>query len=95
MERRLLVLTNLAGMLAVFFGLLTLAPQPALARLHWMQVKLVLVAGLIGYHIWCARLVRAFAHGRPPHSARWYRLFNELPALFLAGIVVLVIVRPF
>ena len=95
MERRLLVLTNLAGMLALFFGLLTLAAEPALVRLHWMQVKLLLVAGLIGYHIGCARLVRAFARGRPARSARWYRLFNELPALFLAGIVVLVIVRPF
>jgi protoporphyrinogen IX oxidase len=95
MERRLLSLTHLAGTLAVFFGLATLAAEPALARLPWMQVKLVLVAGLIGYHVWCARLVQGFARGRPAHSSRWYRLFNELPALFLAGIVVLVIVRPF
>jgi len=95
MERRLLGLTNLAGALAVFFGLLTLAREPALTQLSWMQVKLALVAGLIGYHLWCAWLVRQFARRRPWHSARWYRLFNELPALFLAGIVVLVIVRPF
>ena len=95
MERRLLVLTNLAGTLAIFFGLLTLAHETALLQLHWMQVKLVLVAGLIGYHLWCAYLVREFARKRPTRSARWYRLFNELPALFLAGIVVLVIVRPF
>jgi protoporphyrinogen IX oxidase len=95
MERRLLKLMNLAGALAVGFGLATLAMEPALARLPWMQVKLVLVAGLIAYHVFCARLVRAFAARRQLHSARWYRLFNELPALFLAGIVVLVIVRPF
>ena len=95
MERRLLVLTNLAGSLAVLFGLLTLARQPALLGLHWMQAKLALVAGLIAYHLWCAWLVRQFARKRPTRSVRWYRLFNELPALFLAGIVVLVIVRPF
>jgi len=95
MERRLLVLTNLAGTLAIFFGLLTLAHETALLQLHWMQAKLVLVAGLIAYHLYCAYLVRQFARRRPTRSARWYRLFNELPALFLAGIVVLVIVRPF
>jgi putative membrane protein len=60
-----------------------------------MQAKLALVAGLIAYHLWCAWLVRQFARKRPTRSVRWYRLFNELPALFLAGIVVLVIVRPF
>jgi putative membrane protein len=50
---------------------------------------------LIGYHIWCWRLVGAFARGENRRSSRWFRLFNEVPALFLIAIVVLVIVKPF
>jgi protoporphyrinogen IX oxidase len=95
MERRLYALMSLAGAGAVLFGAWTLWLEPGLAALAWMRLKLLLVGGLIGYHLWCGRLVRAFAQGRNPHAARWYRLFNEAPTLFLAAIVLLVIVRPF
>jgi protoporphyrinogen IX oxidase len=32
--------------------------------------------------------------GQNTHSQRWYRLFNELPTLFLVAIVVLAVVKP-
>jgi protoporphyrinogen IX oxidase len=32
--------------------------------------------------------------GRNPHSQRWYRLFNEVPALLLIAIVILAVVKP-
>jgi protoporphyrinogen IX oxidase len=95
MERRLYALTTIGGSVAIVLGLTLLALEPGLSRLGWMRAKLVLVALLLGYHAWCGFLVAAFARGQTLHSARWYRVFNELPTFFLAAIVILVIVRPF
>ena len=62
---------------------------------RWLYAKLVLVAALIGYHLWCGALVKAFRTGRAPHGHVWFRWFNEVPVLFLIAIVVLVVVKPF
>jgi putative membrane protein len=61
----------------------------------WLHAKLFLVAVLIGYHVWCARLTSDFKHDRNRKSHVWYRWFNEFPVLLLIGIVVLVVVKPF
>jgi putative membrane protein len=61
----------------------------------WMHAKLALVAILIGYHVWCGRLVRAFRNDRNVHGHVWFRWFNEFPVLLLAGAVILVVVKPF
>ncbi len=96
MQKRLLGITHIGGALAIGFGLATLIGEPwHLSTGGWLHAKLVLVAGLIGYHAWCWRLVGAFARGENRHSSKWYRLFNEVPAVFLIAIVVLVIVKPF
>ncbi len=96
MQKRLLGITHIGGALAVSFGLATLIGEPwHLKNGAWMHVKLALVAGLIGYHLWCWHLVRVFARGENGHSSKWYRLFNEVPAVFLIAVVILVIVKPF
>lgn len=61
----------------------------------WLHAKLVLVALLIGYHLWCGKLLRDFRDGRNVRTHVWYRWFNEVPVLFLIAIVVLVTVKPF
>jgi putative membrane protein len=60
-----------------------------------MRAKLLLLILLVAYHAWCWQLVRDFAAGRNIHTHVWYRWFNELPTLFLIGIVLLVVARPF
>lgn len=95
MQRKLLIITHIGGALAVGFGLSMLITQPAYLQLGWMHAKLTLVLLLIGYHCWCARLVRTFRAGNNRHSEKWYRWFNEVPALFLIAIVILVVVQPF
>jgi len=60
----------------------------------WMLAKLWLVALLWVYHLLCGYFLHAFAHDRNTNSAKFYRLFNEVPTLLLAGIVILVIVKP-
>lgn len=61
----------------------------------WLHAKLVLVAALIGYHLYCGKLMNDFAQGRNRHGHVWYRWFNEVPVLILFAIVPLVIIKPF
>lgn len=95
MERRLFAMMTVGGVLAVLFGGATLGQVPGFLQAGWMHVKLTLVVGLIGYHLWCYRLLLAFRQDRNQRSERWYRGFNEVPTLFLFGIVILVVVKPF
>lgn len=61
----------------------------------WMHAKLVLVGLLVIYHLLCGRMVADFKRDRNRHGHVFYRWFNEAPVLLLAGVVVLVIVKPF
>ena len=61
----------------------------------WLHAKLLLVAVLIGYHLWCGKLLADFKRDRNRHSHVWYRWFNELPVLILIAVVILVVVKPF
>ena len=62
---------------------------------RWLLAKIALVALLIGYHLWCLRLLRDFAAGRNSKTDRWFRWFNEVPTLVLFATVILVVVKPF
>ena len=95
MERKLLGITSLGALLTIAFGTTLIALAPGYLQAGWMQLKLVLVLGLFGYHLWCARLVRDVREDRNTRGHVWYRWFNEVPVAFLFGIVVLVIVKPF
>jgi putative membrane protein len=61
----------------------------------WLHAKLLLVAVLIGYHLWCGKLVTDFKLDRNRRSHVWYRWFNEFPVLILIAVVILVVVKPF
>ena len=60
----------------------------------WLHVKLLLVALLIAYHVYCYKFMRDFAQDRNTRTSRWYRVFNEVPSLLLIGIVILAVVKP-
>ena len=61
----------------------------------WLHAKMALVAVLAAYHLWCWRLLQAFAAERNTKSERWYRWFNEFPTLVLVATVLLVVFKPF
>ena len=50
---------------------------------------------LVGYHVWCGRLLRDFAADRNTRTHAWYRWFNEFPTLVLFAAVLLVVLKPF
>jgi protoporphyrinogen IX oxidase len=61
----------------------------------WLHAKLVLVLGLVAYHLYCGKLMRDFKAGKNTRSHVWYRWFNEIPVIALLLVVILVTVKPF
>ena len=94
MERKLLIMTHLGGILTWGFGLLLLWQTPVWLDHGWMHIKLTLVVALTAYHHVCVRLVNSFAKNEKRHSHRWYRWFNELPTVVLIAVVALVVLKP-
>lgn len=95
MERRLLRFIATPAMLASWFFGLWLAFLANVWTEPWFLAKLALVLALSAYHGAAARSVRHFAHDRNSHSARFYRIANEIPTVILIAIVVLAVVKPF
>jgi len=94
MERKLYAIMTLGGLLAALFGFWLLLQWHWPPVELWLQIKLVLVAALVVYHLFCGRLVKEFRAGRNRHSGRFYRWFNEFPALILISVVLLAVLRP-
>ncbi|HMU68280.1 MAG TPA: protoporphyrinogen oxidase HemJ [Cellvibrionaceae bacterium] len=61
----------------------------------WFHAKMLLVFFLIGYHHMCGAFVKKLAAGTCTKSHRFFRIFNEVPVVFLILIAILVIVKPF
>lgn len=96
MERKLLAIMTVGGVAALAFGL-SLLPwwtHALISGALWLYLKLLLVAALIGFHVYCAVLVRRFRDGRNRHGERYFRIINELPALVLIAAVLLIVIKP-
>ena len=95
MERKLLKgIINPSMMLVWVLGLALAWLTDAHLQL-WFQLKFLLVLILSGFHGFLTRCWRDFAHDRNQRSERFFRLINEVPAVLMMGIVILVVVRPF
>jgi protoporphyrinogen IX oxidase len=94
MERRLLAIMTVGAGATLIFGIAMLVVAPTYLTLGWLHAKLLLVVLLIVYHLYCYKFTRDFALDRNAHTAKWYRVFNELPSLLLIGIVILAVVKP-
>jgi len=99
MEHKLLVISYIGAALALGFGLWHLGQWMSLSDAYmnqvWLHVKLLLVVVLMAYHGYCHIICRRLATGRNRWSHVAFRWFNEVPAVLLIGIVVLVVVKPF
>lgn len=97
MERRLLRLIMNPAMAATYiFGLALLATPGVVDWSEvWIYVKLVLVGLLTWAHHAMGIWRKSFAPGRNRRSQRFYRAMNEVPALLMIGIVIMVVVKPF
>ncbi len=94
MERKLFAIMTIGAVLTAVFGAWLLAGWHWPITELWLQIKLLLVATLIVYHILCGVLVQRFATGQNRRSGIFYRWFNEIPAILLVAIVLLAVLRP-
>lgn len=95
MERRLLRGIMTPSMVATWTFGIAIATMGGFWSSGWLHGKLLLVLGLSAMHGICASWVRAFAEDRNTRSSRFYRLINEIPAVALVFIVLLVVLKPF
>jgi len=95
MERRLLRAIINPAMVATWVLGLWLAYDGGFLKAGWLHGKLVLVLILSGLHGFFTRCVREFAEDRNVRSQKFYRIVNEVPAVLMVGIVILVVVKPF
>jgi len=94
MERRLFkAIINPAIVTAWILGLY-LAWDGGWFSSPWLHAKLTLALILSGMHGLYSRWLKAFAEDRNTHSAKFFRIMNEVPTLLMIGIVILVVVKP-
>ena len=97
MERRLLrAIMNPAMIAAWIFGLSLLA-TPGIVdwSAGWIYVKLVCIAAMTVLHHMFGLWRKDFEADRNRRPARFYRIWNEVPAVLMVIIVIMVIVKPF
>jgi putative membrane protein len=94
MERKLVRVIINPAMIAVWILGLALAHVLHVWGEPWFHLKLLLVTILSGFHGMLSRWRRDFEHARNTKSQRFYRIVNEVPAVLMAGIVILVVVKP-
>jgi protoporphyrinogen IX oxidase len=95
MERKLYGIMAIGMGLTWIFGVWMVAVNTGFLSLHWLQVKVAIVFALSGYSGWLGASRRRFAARQNRHSDRFWRIANEVPAVALIAVVILVIVRPF
>jgi len=95
MERRLYAIMTIGAVLTLIFGLILLVLNPGLLQMAWFQVKLAFLVGLAIYHWLCLRWIGRLAAGYQSSRTVDLRWFNEVPVLFLLGIILLAILKPF
>ncbi len=93
MGQRLFAFMTLMALLAMLFGLWLWLGFHDSGR--WLMLKLVFVAGLIGYHAACRVLLGRLKRTGPLPSAFALRLFNEAALLLVVPIILLAVVKPF
>lgn len=96
MERKLYYYITTPAMIAtLIFGILLIMSVGMVNLGGWFHIKMALLLGLLGVHGILGRYRRLFASGKNQHSAKFYRILNEVPTLLLIVIVFLAVIKPF
>lgn len=97
MERKLYRgIMNPSMIATLVFGTWLIALNPGhYLQQGWLHVKLLLIAVLVAYHLWCGHFVRLFRDERNTRNHVFFRVINEAPVLLLVAIILLAVLRPF
>ncbi len=61
----------------------------------WLILKLFFVSLLTIYHFLCRKWLKDFANDNNKIKPKFFRITNEIPAIFLIMIIILVIFKPY
>ena len=97
MERKLYRFTTPWMVLTLVFGTWMLIDYAwaAYGSMLWLQIKLALIGMLVIFHFYCGKLVKIFAQDLNQRSHKWYRYFNEIPAVIMFIMIPLAVLKPF
>lgn len=96
MERRLLRgIMNPSMLIAWISGLYLAGAGAWFSAGGWLHVKIALVVLMTVAHMFYGKCRKQFEADENTRSQRFYRYANEVPAVFLVGILILVVVKPF
>ena len=96
MERKLFYYIMTPAMILSWLFGLVLIHEIGFVQLSslWLQVKLILVSILTGYHFYLGILLNKFKFDQNQKSSKFYRYINEIPTLLLILIIFIVIFKP-
>ncbi len=95
MEQRLLRYIMTPAMIATWLLGIALVIQGQYFAATWFHIKFALVLAMSALHGLFSRWARDFAADRNTHSAKFFRIANEIPTLILIAVVLLATVKPF
>ena len=89
------IIMNPAMMLSWFFGLLMIFNNGMdyFAFNTWLHFKIILVCLLTGYHLYCKKVMLGLNEGKMIMGSQAFRLFNEIPTIFLIAILALAVFK--
>ncbi len=93
MERRLFAIMTIGAVLTAILGIALLLINTVLLSAGWFHLKILLLLGLIAYHWRCYVWMQRLKTAAPDPDTRWLRWFNEIPVVFLIGIIVLAVTK--
>ena len=95
MERRLMRTIMLPALLVTWASGLTLAIEAGFLHEGWFQAKFTLVIGLSALHGYFAKVRKDWRRRQTGMTHVFSVIVNEVPTILMAGIVFLVVFKPF
>lgn len=98
MERKLLkVIINPAMISTWIFGiwLVSILGLEYLKTAGWFHAKFAMIIGMQICHGKFSKWRKAFEQDKNIHSEKFYRIVNEVPAVLMIVIVLMVVIKPF
>ncbi|MEH2069483.1 MAG: protoporphyrinogen oxidase HemJ [Nostoc sp.] len=94
MEKRLYhIITNPGMFVTIAMAIGLVSTEPEVLKEGWLHIKLLFVAILIGYHHYCARLMKKLAVDECSWNSQQLRALNEAPTVMLVAIVLLAVFK--
>ena len=95
-EKLLRIIMNPAMMVAWVLGILLIVMQSDyILKQGWLHIKLLSVVLLTGYHMYAAKVRKQLLAGTCKLTGKQARLINEVPAVIMLVVVLMVELQPF